>query len=71
MNSFEHICSPGVSSSDAVRKHVGATVANGEKHKWLILPISQRLVRNEMGLLMNSVNSSETGEEETLSSGCA
>lgn len=71
MNSFEHICSPGVSSSDAVLKHVGATIANREKHKWLTLPISHSWFRNEMGLLMNSVNWSHVRVEKTLNSGCA
>lgn len=64
MNSFEHICSPGVSLSDAVLKHVGAAIANREKRKWLILPISHSLLRNEMGLLMNSVNWSDIRVEK-------
>lgn len=65
MNSFEHICSPGVPSSDAVLKYGGATIAgNREKHKWWTLPISHSLFRNEMGLLMNSVNWSDIKVEK-------
>lgn len=33
-DSFEHICSSGVLSSDAAGKYVGETIINGEEHKW-------------------------------------